>query len=112
MRDKLGHKALGYLRSRVVTVPGLKALTSGVFLTQTRQGRGLKCFLVVHRATQVHRRVPQTKGEVISAPEDIQWVPTTGDLHLRVLVPRVIQDLLIITHNKLWQCRPWLTGTK
>ena len=108
MRARFGHRALGGLRSRAVTVPDLKALTSGVFPIQKLQGKGRKCSLVDHRATQAHHRVPQTKGEETLVLEDIQWAPTTGDLHLRA--PRVIQDPHIITHNRLWQCRPWLTG--
>lgn len=110
MRVRLGHRALADLRSRVVTVPELKALTSGVFPIQKLQGKCRKGSLVDHRAIQAHLRVPQTKEEETLVPEDIQWAPTTGDLHLRA--PRVIQDLHIITHNRLWQCRPWLIGTK
>ena len=89
-------------------VPDLKALTLGAFPTQKHRGKGHKCSLVDHRATQVRRRVPQTKEGETLAPEDIQWAPTTGDLRPRV--HRVIQDLHIITHNRLWQCRPWLIG--
>merc|ERR1719193_686497 len=103
-------RALEDLPSRVVVVPDLKALTSGVFPTRKLQGKGLKCSLVGHRAIQVHHRAPQTKGGETSAPGDIQWAPTIEDLHHRA--PRVIQDLHIITHNRLWQCRLWPIGTK
>ena len=108
MRVRLDHRALQDLRSRVAMVPDLKALTSGVFPIQRLQGKGRKCSLVDHRATQAHHRVPQTKGGETLDPEDTQWALTTEDLHLRA--PRVIQDLHIITHNRLWQCRPWPIG--
>ena len=109
MRVKLGHRALGDLRIKEVAVPELKAPTSGEFPIQKLQGRGHKCFLVDHhRAIQAHHRVPPSKGEETLVPVDIQWAPTTEDLHLRA--PRVIQGLHITTHNRLWQCRPWLIG--